>query len=109
MRLRFSAITLEASMLGAGPAGCLDLFAQRLARAEHAHGGIVRADAGLAREVLHRDFVHCHMNRAAEAQTGAAEALLSHRRAAVRAEIARINSIAGQQTATVDVFRALGI
>src|SRR5687767_14954248 len=47
-------------MLCASPTGCLDLFAQRLAGAEHAHAGVVGCDSGLAGEFLNCNSVDFH-------------------------------------------------
>ena len=45
-------------MFRARAAGCLDLFAQRLAGAEDADGRVVRSDPRFGGEILHRRAVH---------------------------------------------------
>ncbi len=45
-------------MLSAPTAGCLDLFAQRLAGAEDTDGRVVGSDPRFGGEILHRRAVH---------------------------------------------------
>src|SRR5512140_304799 len=51
--LRSVTRTVEAAVLGAGPARARDLLPERLAGAEHPHAGVTRRDPGRRGVVLH--------------------------------------------------------